>query len=387
MSHCKIIYLSDMQAKTTEAADYIGLSEIPHEIEYVDLTEFTDISEYEKKFDLVIFNCREIPAALSQFLEHCTLPVILMLERNMASQVLPMIHNTTADLLIKAGDNSHLAVLPLAIDKLMSAWQRQKTTSSHLQELEKMVRERTTKLEEEVSRHKSTLVQLMKSNEKYRNLVETSYDRVWEIDSRYGYTYNSQQVEPILGYGMDEVVGRTPMSFMVDEDADRFARMLEEQKAFVLCENRFIHKKGHIAILESNGIPKFNADGSFKGYRGIDRDITRRRRAEERLIQTYQIQKSICWLLMWNCRTKTAWPLPGNSRRNFPILGCCICPDMWILKRYIRILSEKTSTSCPNRSHRPILSRQSGCSLKWKNKSAPGIGSFENRRQSPYDRK
>ena len=41
-------------------------------------------------------------------------------------------------------------------------------------------------------------------------------------------------------------------------------------------------------VLETSGVPIFDSAGSLKGYRGIDRDITERKRAEETIkYQTY----------------------------------------------------------------------------------------------------
>ena len=36
-------------------------------------------------------------------------------------------------------------------------------------------------------------------------------------------------------------------------------------------------------VLETSGIPLFDDDGRFRGYRGIDRDITQRKRVEQAL--------------------------------------------------------------------------------------------------------
>ena len=47
--------------------------------------------------------------------------------------------------------------------------------------------------------------------------------------------------------------------------------------------NSWIHKNGSIVVLETSGVPRLAKDRSFTGYRGIDRDITMRKHAEEAL--------------------------------------------------------------------------------------------------------
>ena len=47
-------------------------------------------------------------------------------------------------------------------------------------------------------------------------------------------------------------------------------------------------------VLETSGVPTFDADGAFRGYRGVDRDITKRKRAEESLRkQTHDLDERV----------------------------------------------------------------------------------------------
>jgi PAS domain-containing protein len=58
---------------------------------------------------------------------------------------------------------------------------------------------------------------------------------------------------------------------------------------FTALENINLHKSGKPVILETSGIPIFNAEGELAGYRGIDRDITERKRSEEKLNHTLSL--------------------------------------------------------------------------------------------------
>jgi PAS domain S-box-containing protein len=126
---------------------------------------------------------------------------------------------------------------------------------------------------------------LRQSEARFRNLVETTSDWVWEVDKNGVLTYVSPKVRDILGYEPDELLGKTPFDTMPPEEANRAAAIVgtytATQKPFHLLENTRAHKDGHRVVLETSGVPIFDADGTFDGYHGIDRDITERKLAEE----------------------------------------------------------------------------------------------------------
>ncbi len=125
------------------------------------------------------------------------------------------------------------------------------------------------------------------SDRKFRALIETINDWVWEVDEKGVYTYVSPQIEDILGYKPEEVVGKTPFDFMIPEEAKRvgeeFKKIVEEKRSFSGLENINLRKDGEEIVLETCGSPIFDKEGNFKGYRGVDRDITRRKKAENEL--------------------------------------------------------------------------------------------------------
>lgn len=137
----------------------------------------------------------------------------------------------------------------------------------------------------------------MVSIERYRNLVETISDRLWEMDKDMIYVFSSPQVKKILGYDPDEVIGKRLFDFMPEEEVrqarKRYSKLFEQQKPFSAIENVCLHKSGKEVIIESSGIPLFSTNGVFKGFRGIDRDITKRKQAENNLRRNNRIQKLI----------------------------------------------------------------------------------------------
>jgi len=138
---------------------------------------------------------------------------------------------------------------------------------------------------------------LRESEAKFRDLVEKTSDWVWEIDERNRYTYASPRVRDILGYAPEELLGKTPFDLMPKEEAARvaelFAPIAADKKPFVLLDNVCLHKDGRPVVVETSGTPIFDGRGVFRGYRGMDRDVTRRRRAEQALAERTRQLESV----------------------------------------------------------------------------------------------
>ncbi len=141
---------------------------------------------------------------------------------------------------------------------------------------------------------KKTEKALRENEERFRSLVETSADFVWETDENDVYTYASPKIRDILGYEPEEVLGKTPFDLKAPEEATRVAEIsrsiVASQRPFSLLENKHLHKDGHLVILESSGVPFFDSDGTFRGYRGIDRDITERKVLQSQLAQAQRLE-------------------------------------------------------------------------------------------------
>jgi two-component system, cell cycle sensor histidine kinase and response regulator CckA len=128
---------------------------------------------------------------------------------------------------------------------------------------------------------------LRNSQRRFRSLVEATSDWIWEMDSDERYTYVSPKVKEMLGYEPKEVVGMRPFDFMPADEAERvralFRDISQSRRPFSDLQNANLHKDGTEVVLETSGVPIIDSQGNFLGYRGIDRDITDRRRAEEKL--------------------------------------------------------------------------------------------------------
>ena len=152
------------------------------------------------------------------------------------------------------------------------------------------------KLTEEVAHRKKTEEELRESRKRFRSLVETTSDWIWEVDRNGVYTYASPKVEALLGYVPEEVIGKTPFDLIPAEEAERltdlFQAFIDSRKSFQALENTNLHKDGRRVMLETSGVPIFDDSDEFVGYKGIDRDITERKQAEEEIRRAAQEWKT-----------------------------------------------------------------------------------------------
>jgi|GEM_PF-2292340 len=128
---------------------------------------------------------------------------------------------------------------------------------------------------------------LRASEERFRALVETTSDCIFEYDAEFRFTYNSPSVLNILGFAPEALEGLTPAHLSSDEEVARILALigpdLEAYRPFRNLLQRCRHKDGHEVLVEVSGTPIFDAAGAFAGYRGITRDVTERERAAEAL--------------------------------------------------------------------------------------------------------
>ncbi|MCZ2496018.1 diguanylate cyclase [Xylophilus sp. Kf1] len=111
-----------------------------------------------------------------------------------------------------------------------------------------------------------------------RDLLDNNSDWIWEVDAQGRYTYCSAMVMAMLGRPPEEVLGRTPFDFMPPAEAARvgqmFGAIVAAARPFSGLVNRNQRPDGSIVVLETSGVPLFDAEGRLRGYRGIDRDIS-----------------------------------------------------------------------------------------------------------------
>ncbi|MFI5295260.1 MAG: PAS domain S-box protein [Thermodesulfovibrionales bacterium] len=149
----------------------------------------------------------------------------------------------------------------------------------------------------DITERKRAEDEIRESQEQFKALTESTSDWIWEVDEEGRYTYVSPRIRDLLGYEPEEVVHKTPFDLMPPEEAKRlrktFASAAGRREPLISLENTNLHKDGHLVVLETSGLPFFDAGGKFLGYRGIDRDITERKRVEDALRESEERYRTL----------------------------------------------------------------------------------------------
>jgi PAS domain S-box-containing protein len=147
----------------------------------------------------------------------------------------------------------------------------------------------------DITERKRMEVALLESDERFAQLAEQSGTFIWEVDAQGLYTYASPVVEKVLGYRPDELINRMHFyDLHPKSDRDSFKTnalgAFQRKEAFTNFVNAAQAQDGRAVWLVTTGQPLLNADGSLRGYRGSDTDITARTQKEAEQQKIDQLQ-------------------------------------------------------------------------------------------------
>ncbi|RLQ90028.1 PAS domain S-box protein [Planomicrobium sp. Y74] len=127
--------------------------------------------------------------------------------------------------------------------------------------------------------------ELLKSQEKYKTITESTFDIVTMINLDGLIEYVSPAYKTILGYSPDDCIGNSLMTNIHPEDAvdltESISSLLEGGRPATI-EVRFMHREGHYIWMEVSPTPVLE-NGEVKQVFTISRDITERRRLQEKI--------------------------------------------------------------------------------------------------------
>ncbi len=158
--------------------------------------------------------------------------------------------------------------------------------------------------------------QLRDSEARFRNLVENTTDWIWEMGPDGRHTYSNHQLENILGYSTDEFTELSLNQLIHPEDMTeveaRLPSLVAEKRGWEGWVVRFRHKNGGYRYLESNAQPILDGGGAMCGFRGVDRDITERKEAEDTIrevgLRKPPAREQHIWSEQWRFRPAlTIW--------------------------------------------------------------------------------
>ena len=168
----------------------------------------------------------------------------------------------------------------------------EKQTRSQLTKELAALRRRVAELEASEADPRRTEEALRESEEQYRRIVETAQEGIWLIDADARTTYVNQRMADMLGYTVQEMLGRSPLDFMdraVQKEAMRYfvrsRKGINEQRDF-----RFRRKDGSDLWTLAVTNPIFDQNGQFMNALGMFTDTTKRRQTEQELIRIQRLR-------------------------------------------------------------------------------------------------
>jgi diguanylate cyclase (GGDEF)-like protein/PAS domain S-box-containing protein len=139
----------------------------------------------------------------------------------------------------------------------------------------------------DISERKHAEEALRESEGRYRAMAEQSADWVWALDINGRHTYSNQRGAAILGYGVAEFLAADSIELVHPDDRslfrETFQKAVTKHCGWQNVVLRWQHRNGSYRILESSASPLLDETGQLIGFQGVDRDITERRQAEERI--------------------------------------------------------------------------------------------------------
>jgi PAS domain S-box-containing protein len=146
------------------------------------------------------------------------------------------------------------------------------------------------------------------SEKRYRDLVETSNDLIWSVDTEGRFIFINKAVKRTHGYEPEEILGLPFSTLLPSGQIAKDQRTFEKIKAGEpVFEYETVHRRkdGSLAYLLFNAIPLKDADGKVIGTTGTARDITEYRLAEEALKESearfrYIAESNMLGILFWD---------------------------------------------------------------------------------------
>lgn len=141
---------------------------------------------------------------------------------------------------------------------------------------------------------------LAASEARFRAIVESSKDWIWECDLQARVIYSNDAVEQVLGRHPSELCGTDAGVYMTPdarrEVEERLPLHAQAGTGWRDWRLAWLHRDGSVRILESTGSPLYDDDGVHIGFRGVNADITGRLRYEAKILALAKIHAVLAGL-------------------------------------------------------------------------------------------
>ncbi|MBN1364892.1 MAG: PAS domain S-box protein [Syntrophaceae bacterium] len=131
---------------------------------------------------------------------------------------------------------------------------------------------------------------LRQSEEKYRTILENIEEGYYEVDLSGKFTFFNDSMCQITGYSREELTGMSYQQYADEENSKKvfqeFNKLYTTRGSTAGFDWQMIRKDGARRYIEASASLIKDSSGKSIGFRGIVRDITERKKAEEKIRQT-----------------------------------------------------------------------------------------------------
>jgi PAS domain S-box-containing protein len=173
----------------------------------------------------------------------------------------------------------------------------------------------------DITERKQTERALRESEEKYRAILENIEEVYYEVDIGGNFTFFNDSAYRLFGYSRDEMMGMNNRQYTDEENAKKlyeaFNKVYKTGETTKGFDWEIIRKDGTKRYIEASVSLVKNPSGEPIGFRGIVRDITERKQAEEALRKSEEKYR----LVSENIPVAVYSALPDEHSTNLLISG------------------------------------------------------------------
>ena len=183
---------------------------------------------------------------------------------------------------------------------------------------------------------------LRESEEKYRTILQNMEEGYYEVDLAGNLTFFNESLRRALGYTKDKLMGMNNRQFMSTQSAkqvyETFNTVYKTGKPAKAIDWEMIAKDGSTKFVELSVSLMQDSEGRPIGFRGVARDISERKKAEEQAkIHQQQLMQASKMVALGTLVSGVAHEI--NNPNNFIMLNSPILKDAWksampILEKY-----------------------------------------------------
>ena len=139
---------------------------------------------------------------------------------------------------------------------------------------------------------------LVESEDRYRMITDWAHDTIWSLDTHGLFVFVSPSIETLTGIRPHELISHSPARILTQSSFEllnltlnalsRTINQADSSQPYCI-ELEYLHSSSKVFVTEVTVNFLLNSSGSFKGFVGITRDITERKKIEVELREAKEL--------------------------------------------------------------------------------------------------